>query len=347
MKNKKNILKILPILLLFGFTFCFSSKNAFADEISLKISPSVFQIQAKPPADVWAPFTIGNQGDQPITLNVGYKAFNPQASENGIVTFFKNGQSIPLIDKKIFDKIQVVDDNNNSQNSIVLAPKQSRKLRIHIILPENEPSSDYYFSLIFLQAPSPSVQSSTKNNKSNQESVSQLQTGIALNILLAVGDKEIPQGNIEKFSTNWFQESGPVSFNLTVFNNGEHFITPHGFIFIKNMFGQTVGKVTIPTNVILAGTGRTLSGSLSNISANQISDISKIQNQKNMPSVIWPEQFLLGMYTANLSLSLSNDGPTYTRNIHFFAFPLGFLLGIAIIISIIFLIYLRVKRKIG
>jgi hypothetical protein len=342
MKNERIILRVLPILLIFGFIFCFSSKNVFADGTSLKVSPSVFEIQAKPPADAWAPFTIGNQSDQPVTITVGYKAFNPQASENGNVTFFKNGQQIPLVDKKIFDKIQIVDDNNNSQNSIILGPKQSRTLRIHIILPANEPSSDYYFSLIFLE-----VATKTKDNKSGQESISQLQPGIAINVLLAVGDKEIPQGSIEKFSTNWFQESGPVPFDLTVFNNGQHFITPHGFILIKNIFGQTVGKVLIPTNVILVGTGRTLSGNLKNLSANQISNLPQDPNKKILPSIVWSEKFLMGTYTATLSLSLSDDGPTYTRSIYFFSFPLSFLLGTIIIIATLFLFYLRVKRKIA
>ncbi len=347
MKNEKIQLKIFfPILALGACLFLFP-KNVFADGTSLKVFPSVFRIESKPPADVWAPFSVENSGDKPINLTVGYKAFDPLASENGHVVFFKNGQPLPLVDKKIFDKIQVVDAGNNSQNSISLGPKQSQKLRLHIIVPENEPSSDYYFSLIFLENSHTTTQNISNKNKLSQVSISTIQAGIALNVLLAIGDKEIPQGNIESFTTNWFQESGPVPFSLTVFNQGEHFIAPHGYILIKNMFGQTVGKIQIPNNVILAGTGRTLAGKQSEMVANALTKSNQNNTMASLPTLVWPEKFLLGMYTATLSLSLSSDGPTYARSIHFFAFPLGFLLAILLIFTLVFLIYLRVKKKIS
>jgi hypothetical protein len=38
-----------------------------AEGTSLSISPSLMRIEAKPPADVWTPFTISNTSDQPIS----------------------------------------------------------------------------------------------------------------------------------------------------------------------------------------------------------------------------------------------------------------------------------------
>jgi hypothetical protein len=108
------------------------------------------------------------------------------------------------------------------------------------------------------------------------------------------------------------------------------------------MFGQTIGRVTIPSTTILAGTGRTFTN---NSFVDPTIYGSSNTTSQNSPILIWPEQFLLGMYTATLSLTLSPNGPMYARTIHFFAFPLNYLLSLCILIVIILLIYLRVKKK--
>jgi hypothetical protein len=337
MKIKTFQKKIIVCSISFLIVFFLSPNKVIADESTLSISPSIFEIQTKPPSDVWTPFSITNKSNQPVLLTVGYKPFDPQASENGKVVFLKNGVPITGEDKKIFDKMQIVDDKNISLTTISLGPKQEMKLRLHIRIPENEPSSDYYFSLLFLENNNKSNQNISNNINDNQKSSSLLQLGIGLNVLLAIGDKEIPQANISNFSTNWIQDSGPVYFSLSVFNQGSHFIAPYGYILIKNMFGQTIGRITIPSTIVLAGTGRTFSSNT--IYPNATSGI------QSTSEIIWPENFLLGMYTATLSFSLSKDGPTYIRNLHFFAFPFVFLLITIITVAIIFIIYLRVKKK--
>jgi len=342
MKILRILTKLLFILTLLISIQMYSAKIVFASSLSLKISPTLFKIEAKPPADVWAPFILENQSNQPVNLTIGYKAFDPQASQNGTVAFLKNGQQISGLDKKIFDKIQVVNTNNISLSSISLGPKQSLPLRLHIVLPNNEPSSDYYFSLLFLENPNITDQNISINPISNQSAYSSLLLGIGANILLAVGDKEVPQASINDFSVPYFLEAGPVPFTLTVFNSGSHFITPEGFIFIKNMFGQTIGKIKIPSTVILSGTGRTITNY---ILSNENVLTTQNENQNQSLQIIWPEYFLLGLYTATLTLSLSADGPTYTRSIHFLVFPINIILGILIILAILIYIYKRIKNK--
>lgn len=327
--------KLLFLLLLVVFFQINSSKFAFASSIALRISPTLFKIQAKPPADVWVPFTLENQSTQPVNLTIGYKAFDPQASQNGNVAFLKNGQQIFGLDKKIFDKIQVVNNNSISLSSIALGPKQTLPLRIHIVLPNNEPNSDYYFSLLFLENPDTTQQYVSNNVNSDQNTTSSVLAGIGANVILAIGDKEIPNASINNFSTPYLRNSGPVPFNLTVFNNGSHYITPTGFIFIKNMFGQTIGKVNIPSTVILSGTGRNITNY-----------ITLDANQKQNLQIIWPEQFLFGLYTATLTLTLSSEGPTFTRSINFLVLPINIVFGLLIIIALLIYIVKRVKNKI-
>jgi len=308
----------IGIIIAAGVVFLFPH-CALADTTGIRVSPATFKIETKPPADVWTPFIVENTSDEPVTLQVGYKLFNKQASENGKVFFLQNGQSIGP-DKEIFEKMQIVDDENISHDTIDLGPQQKERYRLRITLPSNEPTGDYYFSLILLTKNNNINQIDIKANNNNQTTSSSLLAGIGMNIFLAVGDEETPQATLTTFSTPRFQEKGPVLFTLTVQNTGMHFITPHGTIVINNIFNQSVGRITLPPSIILAGTQRTFL------------------------NTIWSEKFLLGMYTGNLSLSLSDDGPTYTRTIHFFAVPLLPLVISLIVIIIITLISLRIKR---
>ncbi|HVA96364.1 MAG TPA: hypothetical protein VND99_01795 [Candidatus Acidoferrales bacterium] len=344
MKTENFIGKLSLIILSGAIIPLFFPKNAWADGVSLKVSPATFRIEAKPPADVWAPFTIENYSNQPIHLTIGYKPFNSLASQNGSITFLPNNQTNFGKDKKIFQKMQVVDDKNISHDTIDLGPKQKEHLRLRINLPDQEPANDYYFSLILLENPVQSDQNITKGSKKDQKSFSAIQTGIGINVLLAIGDKILPQGSIGTFTTTPFQETGPIPFTLTVFNDGLHFFNPKGTIQVKNMFGQTVGKVLLPSSVILAGTGRTYTSKYSQSYANNFWDLT---GQNMSQQLIWPENYPLGMYTATLSLSLSEKGPTFTRSIHFFVFPLTFLFQMLIAVGIVFYIIHRVKKKLS
>lgn len=340
MKLKNLKLKISCAFICLLLISLFIPSSALADSISLKISPSVIRIEAKPPADVWTPFTIENFSNQPISFKIGYKAFNPQLSSNGNVVFIPDGQQIPGADRNIFDKMQVIDDENVSHDTLELGPQQQERLRLRILLPQNEPSSDYYFSLIFLENMNETNQNTLNDNIEDQKSFSTIQTGIGLNVILAVGDNETPNGSIQTYSAPVFSNDGPIPFTLKIANLGQHFIVPAGYIYIKNMFGQTVGKVQVPSSIVLAGTTRTFDNS---------DNIATPDNnpQENEQVLMWPEKFLLGIYTANLTLTMSENGPLYVRSIRFFCFPVEQFLEILLIFIIVCYIFLRVKRKLS
>ena len=317
----------------FFLLLLFYPMQAKADGSELTISPTVIRIQAKPPADVWTPFTIENNSNQPISLKIGYKTIDPAASGNGTVVFSSTGQNISGEDRNIFEKMQIVDDQDISHDSIDIGPKESQRFRFRIRLPENEPTSDYYFSLIFLQSQSKIGQSNTKSSLGDQKSFSSIQTGIGLNVLLSVGDKEAPQASIDDFSSPWFLNSGPVLFKLSIHNSGIHFINPQGIITIKNIFGQTVGKVSVPSSIILSQTSRAIT--------NASTPIPMAKDR----GLLWPENFLLGLYAATLTVTLSNNGPVYTRTVHFIALPIELFIQILIIFLLAYYIFLRVKSK--
>jgi hypothetical protein len=327
--------RVLPLFLTPLFLIGSFPQAAYAEGLSLKINPSVLQIRAQSSSEARAPFIIQNQSDQSIKLKIGYKLFNPEESQNGKVEFL----SEPGSKESIFEHIQVVDLENTPINTLDLGPKQQKQLQVRVSLPENQPSSDYYFSLIFLHdIPPQTDQNSTIRDKKDQHTITTIQGGIATNVLLAVGSRETAQGYIEEFSTPIYLQSGPVPFTINVKNSGLHYINPKGTIMIKNIFGQTVGKVEIPPTAVLAGTTRSL------LDKDQLQNA--IKDEKNSKA-LWQERFLLGFYSANINIAMAPEGPFYNQTVRFFAFPLHVLLGLILLIALVVSIYLRVKKKLA
>jgi hypothetical protein len=339
MKNQKakskNVLFCICIFTLLSLLFNIGEVNA--EGASIGINPAILQIEALPPSDVRAPFTIENLGEEPVELKIGYRLFKAADKESGQIAFLTDKDPFPGADKNIFDKIQVIDDNL-SIDSIELGPKQKKKLLLRIIVPKDEAYSDYYFSLIFLtEAENTHTDGDEESTDSSQNSFSTSQAGLAMNVLLSVGPKENDKGYIEDFSGPFYVESGPYNFSLQVKNAGSHYITPRGTILINNMFGQTIGKVEVAPDNILAGTSRYLNDSKFIDSA----------LDTDTSHVTWREKFLLGFYNAKLSITMSDNGPVYNRTIHFIAFPAKLLLGIVITILILLFAYLRIRKGIS
>ncbi len=330
MKIENLKLKIILVFILASYFLLLTSvKPAFA-QVSLGVFPPILQIQATPPTDIRSKILIENMGDEPVDLKIGLKPFTASDKEDGRVNY---SNDYNLADPFIFDKMQIL-DNDTSIDSLTLAPGQQKELTLQIVLPQNEILGDYYFSIIFMSANTPAADSN----------VSGATAGIATNVLLSIGPKGKTQGNIEEFSAPILKTRGPVPFTVRIRNTSNHFITTKGDIVIKNMFGQSVGKVDLLPVNILSQTIRSIPDSLQSPSANPPASLkSYLLNLKSI-SAVWPETFLFGPYTATLTIALSDQGPLYRRTIHFYAFPTETLFGILIIILIISAVIIRIKK---
>ena len=171
--------------------------TVYANEIGLRIEPSVLQIQSQIPGEIQTPFSIENLSSDQVTLKIGYKIINREASKDGIVTFLNDTDVSTGVNRAIFDKIQVIDEDNNSRDVVELGPKQKKKLQLRISLPKEIPSTDYYFTLVFAHA-NPLIPNLSDSyiDAEGQKSVSTIQTGIGLNVFMSTGPISYPQGNI-------------------------------------------------------------------------------------------------------------------------------------------------------
>ena len=319
--------KVLIVLFCIAVFVVFPNKTNAAG-ISLGVFPPVIHIEIQPPASITSPITIENYGDQAVSLDILFKPFVAK-NEDGEVSYIAQNETMQGENPLIFQEMQVL-DNGHRVNNITLSPGQQKTLNLHIGIPKEETLSDYYFSILFV---SQTASSETLNNSQNLG-------GIATNVLLSIGPKGEAKGIIQEFSSPFFAEKGPVPFNVRVKNTGSHLITPQGTILIKNMFGQTVGKVNLlPVNILALST-RAIPDSLQSPDSTPSSTI-------NPRVAYWPENFILGPYTATLTIALSDKGPLFTRTTYFVGFPLQTLIGLLLILFVLVFIRDRLKNRLN
>lgn len=313
--NHKTILitLFLSIYLLLGNL----TTKAYAN-FDVSVFPPIVQLEVTPPTSLDTPITIQNSSDTAVDLQVQLRSFTPQ--QNGQVVLQPENAQIIGNDPLIFQKVQIRDGDQSIDN-ITLAPQQQKQLTLHVYLNKDEPSGDYYFSIVFV----------SKNNEINQKNDSDVIGGIATHVILSIGPLSKTSGAIETYSAPWFVQSGPLPITLLLANTSDHFITPKGNIIISNMFGQAVGRIQLLPVNILSRSSRYIPDNNGSLSTN---------------TIIWNEHFLLGIYQAKLSIILSDQGPIFERSIYFFAIPWQLGIGFTIATSILLLIFLRIRRRI-
>lgn len=313
----------------------FNTSSANAQAIDLGIYPPVFQVDVTPPADIKIPFFLNNYTDQSVELILSLKPFEASTDENGQISFLDTPD---FADPFIFQKVLVL-ENGIPVKSLTLSPKQQKELVLEFKMPSNQAKGDYYFSLI----------ASSNSQTINKSNLSQSLAGIGANVLLSVGPQGKTQGILENFSTPLFTTHGPVPFSLRVRNTSDHFIAPKGDIIIKNMFGQAIGKVKLLPVNILSNSIRRIPDSLQSgtVSDKEYEKIRSVVEQNKFPVAIWPDKFLFGLYKATLTLSLSDQGPLFKKEIAFLAFPFEYIIGVLLIFGIVIYIVVKVRRKIA
>lgn len=308
------------IFFLLAFLFLPVNKTNAAS-ISLGVFPPIIQVNATPPADVQSPLSIENNSDQDLHVKIELRPFVPSDQEDGQIKYVDQ-KDANFADPLILQRVKIYDGDVETLE-FDMNPGQKKDLNLRIIIPKDSPQADYYFSVVFLSSP----------KDFRGQSASQNLTGIASNVLLAVGQGEIT-GNVQEFSVPLLVENAPVPFTVRIKNTSNHFITPRGEIVISNIFGQKVGRINLLETNILAQSVRNIPSS------------DFIDEEKPLPDNIaayWSDKFVLGPYRATLNLALSDKGPVFSQTILFLAFP--FKLAAGLIISLLLLIYIIVRVK--
>jgi hypothetical protein len=312
-----------------------NTKPANAQSVNLRTYPSLIQIKAQTPSDLSTNITIENLTDASVNVDTQLRMFKAGDKGTGELDFLS-----PIENPNgILQKIHLI-EGENEITGLTLGPNQKKRLSVKIDLKDTAELRDYYFSVIFLSRPINYQAQDPQTDSQNSFSI--INAGVATNFLISIGGPIESAGTIEEFSAPQYSQSGPIAFKIKMQNNTSKYISPSGTIYIKNMFGQTVGKVDILPKNILANSSRYLTSPNS-----KPENLSSLISHLSSPKAIWPEKFLLGFYEAQLNMQTSDSGQTATRTIRFFVFPTKFSIIFALCLILFLLIYRRVKQKLS
>lgn len=316
--------KILKVLIIFILFFLFT-QNVFANDFELEINPSIIQFDAIPQKTIETKIKLKNPGKNQQELKIILREVDANTGKNGRITF-PAGKAAEETETILRENINIFDENGIKIQDVTLLPNQEKNLTIGIKPESYNLTKDLNFAVIFIDKGRTAAVSAGN-------SLTKISGGVGVLILIRT-DKNFKPAIIDQFSAPVFVREGPVNFNLLLNNKDSHLERVSGTIDISNMFGQTIGKIELPTQIVLANSKKYLYGSIS----------GQNRNDAEANSIPWGNKNLFGIYSARLNLSL-NENKSLTRTIYFTALP-PFPLASSILFMLFLIgIYLRVKNK--
>lgn len=313
--NKTYIVAVLVAILTSIFMIHDSVPKALAQDFAAGINPPILFIEAEAPASVKAPITLENQSDQTITYGIYLRPFKANPYGNGIPNY---DPELHTEYESFFENVQVRVDGEDI-TEISLNPKQSQDLELSILIPDDAPPIDRYFTVVFL---------ASEGELNENNSSSGAKGGIGTNVLLTIGPKTDPEGRISKLNIPKFVTRGPVPIELEIANHNDYWVVSEGNLVIKNVFGHAVGSLEFGPLSILRQSNRI---------------ISDENSDENM--LYWSEKYPIGIYTVTANVALSEKGPLLTRETTFIAFPIEYALIITLIIVVVVWLVRLARQK--
>jgi hypothetical protein len=204
-------------------------------------------------------------------------------------------------------------------NEATLSQGDRLTLPIEIKVPESAKAGSHY-AAVFASVPSAS-------NNASKDKVN-LVSRVGMLILITVSGENKESGKITSFDTDKnFYRNGPVNFTAVFHNTGNVYQRVRGEVAIKNMMGAEVGHVSLRDWIVLSNASRAQTTS-------------------------WDKKWLMGRYTAHLTLFYGLGGSLKTEtDVVFYAFPWQIALAVFLALIVIFYLYkylagkFEIKRK--
>lgn len=337
LKTLRKQLKLLVLILMFALGFTFHLSPAFAQQVSLAISPPIIESLIKPGKSILIAYRIENFGD-PVILSSYIRTFEPKDNRGNIT-----------IKDEAVGPIRFSLDNADLalEQPFFLKTLDSKQLLLRMRVPEGAPPGDYYYTLILQTEPPPSVSGSSH---------SRAKATIGSNILITVsntGKLEVKPKIIlfDVLSSikipfvgkniRLFDSSNTIPVVLIVKNQGSNLIKPQGEILLRGNFGERASFDILPKN-ILADSERYVSASPS-AEIDCESDRAKTECKNETSLLI--KGFFVGKYNLSTSVNFGEGTPTLFASISFISLPFKFIIGLLVSIGIAFLVIRRIKNK--
>lgn len=314
MKLFKNILIIIGAAISLGLVF---TPNANAQDVSsaqgLQISPAKVELNAAKGNTYSVKLTVTNVTSTELVYTSSISDFKA-AGETGSpkITVDTTMPSSASIRSWVSD-----------MPDFTLGAHESTDINAQIVIPDNAEPGGHY-GVISFSGSAPDISG----------------TGVGLSasagvIMLIRVDGDITESaSLSSFysgsldNQSFFFETGPIPFVVRVKNDGNVHIKPVGTIEVRDMFGNSVASVKVnnsQTNV-LPDSIRRFGGSTS--------------DTLQLPS----KGFMIGLYTAQLTLGYGQTGQALTSSISFWIIPYKAILIILLVMGTIIYIVITILK---
>jgi hypothetical protein len=202
----------LTTSLIVGFTMFFSyGANA------LTVAPAITEVELDPGTTIEREVTVFNETDQPITVSAQVESFIPQG-ERGAAQITNNNQAVRWVQLE--------------QSTLTVAPRTAQTVPVLITIPKTASVGGYYVAILWQQSAS---------GASNVN----LNGRVGALLLITVKGEVKRSLSIDDFNIVSSGASESLRAVVSIRNDGNVHVKPHGLLVIKNIFNRVVATVPI------------------------------------------------------------------------------------------------------
>jgi len=271
----------------------FSPPVAFAQSLSLSISPPILEVMIMPGKEVTQTFTITNAGTD------GYAVFS-------LVKFLPQGE---------YGQISTGEADNSGWFSLpektFIRSGETKNITVKISPPPTAPEKDYYFTFFYeLDDEGLTIGGDSSGNTAKAK--------VGANILLSVSKDGLPAkkaGQISLEAPKIIDSLQGLTYKLRVGNGGQFLFKPIGSIEIAPFFGKKEILNLAPVNIVSSS-----------------ARIVPCLSGEALIECKIDKKVLLGIYKAKVSFTADENGREYSAEAATIAFPFSIIFAATTII---------------
>jgi len=278
----------------------------FSVEGDIVVGPGKTELYLDPGGQYTQEIIVSNRSGVDKIIDISVEDFESSNDADEVLKFLGGG--VGPYSLKDYVKPEI--------NQITLKHGQRLRLPVTISIPKDaEPGGLYGAAMISASNVGDlgdGVEAGTAGSKIK------VVTRVASLFFVRVNGEVLENGALKEFTTNKnFYEKGPIAFSVTFENTGSVHLSPSGSIEIKNILGTEISKVNLDSWFVMPQSERTKQAK-------------------------WSSDFLMGKYTAILTLDKGFNGLTETKEISFWVIPWKLLsmVAIGLILFIFFIVWL-------
>ncbi len=298
---KKNI--ILTFILVLSWIVC--ANVVFAQEnkgSGVTVSPPTFELTANPGDLVANKIKIFNPTNKAVSIKMEAEDFKAVGEEGRVITTSEEDQDTTYSLRKWIKIIP---------REFTLEPEGQKLVDFIVEVPRGAEPGGKYGSI--LAGITGSLQETTTGAAISTK------TGVLVLLMVAGNTKE--EIDIKDFSAPFFQEYGPLPFEIRFENKGTIHARPKGYVAVTDWLGKKAAEIEFDQKNVMPGAVRKIDAK-------------------------WDAKWLFGKYTASvIGVYGTSNTNLYSQVITFWVLPWKLMLGVLIVIVLLLLILYKSKRR--